>query len=75
MKKALFILLLLIGCGQKLKHKFVVKVYHGTGWNYGSSILYCDSATVISNYHAIAYVDGIKMELHSDQLITISTNQ
>ena len=76
MKKLLLVLLIATAsCNTRTdKYKFSVQIYSGSGLNYGYSIVFCDSANLFSKTEGEVFVDGIKMKIFSDQLITIKTN-
>ena len=55
------------------KYPYSVKQKNGTGWSSEYTFLGCDSATMVTQKEAIAYIGGTKIRVFADQ-ITISTN-
>lgn len=72
MKKILIVFalsFLIVSCSEQNKHKFEVYVSNGDGFDMTRTIIYCDSATMISKNKAVVYVDGIKSVIIADNIL------
>ena len=66
----LLIIFIFVGCKNETHRKFGIVITNGTGFNYSRSEIECDSFQMYGNKKAIIWVDGVEMNIESDNHIT-----
>jgi len=71
---AFFSAMVLQSCGEKPHSESKYVVMYRNNLPDFSSYLYCDSATLKTPYHVVAYDKGLKIEIMSTNPISIESN-
>ena len=75
--KLMLVAVLLSSCSYKkedCKHKFVATAHNGSGWSRSWHSIECDSINMITIKKAEVFIDGTKMIIEADNVITVHTN-